>query len=53
VSKPIQSRKAVDEVIEEAATYAKRQERRLLLVEPDPVRLTTVREYLSGMETSR
>jgi CheY-like chemotaxis protein len=50
VSKPIQSRKAVDEVLEEAATYAKRQERRLLLVEPDPVRLTTVREYLSGME---
>jgi CheY-like chemotaxis protein len=50
VSKPIQSRKAVDEVLEEAATYAKRQERRLLLVEPDPVRLTTIREYLSGME---
>jgi CheY-like chemotaxis protein len=50
VSKPIPSRKAVDEVLEEAARYAARAERRLLLVEPDPVRLTTIREYLDGME---
>jgi signal transduction histidine kinase/DNA-binding response OmpR family regulator/HAMP domain-containing protein len=51
VSKPIPSRKAVDEVLEEAARYAGRPERRLLLVEPDPVRLTSIREYLAGMES--
>jgi CheY-like chemotaxis protein len=50
VSKPIQSRKAVDDVLEEIRSYTATQSRRLLLVEPDPVRLTTIREYLSGLE---
>jgi CheY-like chemotaxis protein len=50
VTKPIQSRKAVDAVLEDVAGYARREQRRLLLVEPDPVRLTTIREYLSGLE---
>ncbi|HTS86012.1 MAG TPA: response regulator, partial [Usitatibacter sp.] len=50
VAKPIQSRKAVDDVLAEIASYAGRGARKVLLVEPDPVRLTTVREYLSGLQ---
>jgi CheY-like chemotaxis protein len=50
VAKPIQSRKAVDEVLDNVAQYAGRAQRRMLLVEPDPVRLTTIREYLAGLE---
>ncbi|HEY2628298.1 MAG TPA: response regulator, partial [Usitatibacter sp.] len=47
--KPFQSRKAVDEVLVEIAEYAEREERTVLLVEPDPVRLTTIRQYLAGL----
>jgi CheY-like chemotaxis protein len=50
IAKPIQSRKAVDEVLEEIHSYATTERRKLLLVEPDPVRLSTIREYLSGLE---
>jgi len=50
VTKPIQSRRAVDEVLGQVADYASRNQRRMLLVEPDPVRLTTIREYLAGLE---
>ncbi len=50
IAKPIQSRKAVDEVLAEIRRYTSTEERKLLLVEPDPVRLTTIREYLSGLE---
>jgi CheY-like chemotaxis protein len=50
VTKPIPNRKAVDDVLEEVANYSARRERRLLLVEPDPVRLTTIRQYLTGLE---
>jgi CheY-like chemotaxis protein len=50
IAKPIQSRKAVDQVLEEIHLYTTTERRRLLLVEPDPVRLTTIREYLAGLE---
>jgi signal transduction histidine kinase/DNA-binding response OmpR family regulator/HAMP domain-containing protein len=50
IAKPIQSRKAVDQVLEEIHTYTTTERRKLLLVEPDPVRLTTIREYLGGLE---
>ena len=49
VAKPIQSRKAVDEVLAEIVSYTARGGRKVLLVEPDPVRLTSIREYLSGL----
>jgi CheY-like chemotaxis protein len=50
IAKPIQSRKAVDQVLEEIHAYTTAERRKLLLVEPDPVRLTTIREYLGGLE---
>ena len=50
VAKPIQSRKAVDDVLEEIHAYTAVGSRRLLIVEPDPVRLATIREYLAGLE---
>ncbi len=50
ITKPMQSRKAVDDVLEEIHHYTSTERRRLLLVEPDPVRLTTIREYLAGLE---
>jgi CheY-like chemotaxis protein len=50
IAKPIQSRKAVDDVLEEIHAYTTSGQRKLLLVEPDPVRLSTIREYLSGLE---
>ncbi|MEO7743323.1 MAG: response regulator, partial [Usitatibacter sp.] len=50
VAKPLQSRKAVDDVLSEVYQYAANDRRRLLLAEPDPVRLSTLREYLSGLE---
>jgi len=50
VAKPIQSRKAVDDVMAEVYQFAISEERRLLVVEPDPVRLATIRDYLSGLE---
>jgi CheY-like chemotaxis protein len=50
VVKPIQSRKAVDQVLKEIQEYTTSERRKLLLVEPDPARLTTIREYLLGLE---
>jgi HAMP domain-containing protein/signal transduction histidine kinase/DNA-binding response OmpR family regulator len=50
IAKPIQSRKAVDDVLEEIHAYTSSDQRKLLLVEPDPARLATIREYLSGLE---
>ncbi|HEY4998762.1 MAG TPA: HAMP domain-containing protein, partial [Usitatibacter sp.] len=50
IAKPIQSRKAVDEVLEEIHEYATSDLRRLLLVETDPSRLSAIRGYLSGLE---
>ncbi len=51
VAKPIQSRKAVDDVLAEIRDYTLAERRRLLVVEPDPVRLGTIRDYLSGLES--
>jgi CheY-like chemotaxis protein len=51
VAKPLQSRKAVDDVLAEVYEYASNDRRRLLLVDPDPVRLSTVRDYLAGLES--
>jgi CheY-like chemotaxis protein len=50
IAKPIQSRKAVDQVLQEIHAYTATDRRKLLLVESDPVRLTTIREYLAGLE---
>ncbi|MGZ5066918.1 MAG: response regulator, partial [Usitatibacter sp.] len=51
IAKPIQSRKAVDEVLEEVYDYTTSDLRRLLVVEPDPARLSAIREYLAGLES--
>src|SRR5579862_433180 len=50
VAKPIKSRKAVDEVLAEISAYAGRGMRKVLLVEHDPARLSTIRDYLSGLQ---
>jgi signal transduction histidine kinase/DNA-binding response OmpR family regulator/HAMP domain-containing protein len=50
IAKPMQSRKAVDEVIEEIYKYTATDRRQLLLVEPDLVRLATLKEYLGSLE---
>jgi signal transduction histidine kinase/HAMP domain-containing protein/DNA-binding response OmpR family regulator len=50
IAKPIQSRRAVDQVLQEIHAYTATDRRKLLLVESDPVRLTTIREYLAGLE---
>ncbi|MBC8023019.1 MAG: response regulator [Burkholderiales bacterium] len=50
IAKPIQSRKAVDDVLAEVHEFAASEDRKLLVVEPDPVRLATIREYLAGLE---
>src|SRR6185437_6773730 len=50
VAKPLQSRKAVDEVFEEIREYASTERRKLLVVEPDEGRLETLRELLSDLE---
>jgi HAMP domain-containing protein/signal transduction histidine kinase/DNA-binding response OmpR family regulator len=51
IAKPIQSRKAVDEVLEEIYEYTASALRRLLVVEPDPLRLAAIREYLAGLQS--
>ncbi len=51
IAKPLQSRKAVDDVLEEIWKYTTNERRKLLIVEPDPVRLSTIREYLAGLES--
>jgi signal transduction histidine kinase/DNA-binding response OmpR family regulator/HAMP domain-containing protein len=50
IAKPIQSRKAVDDVLAEVHDFASSEDRKLLVVEPDPVRLATIRDYLAGLE---
>ncbi|HEX4780400.1 MAG TPA: response regulator, partial [Usitatibacter sp.] len=50
IAKPIQSRKAVDDVISDVKRYASQEPRRLLVVEPDPGKLSALREYLGGLE---
>jgi signal transduction histidine kinase/DNA-binding response OmpR family regulator/HAMP domain-containing protein len=50
IAKPIQSRKAVDEVLQEVRDYVSRGERRLLVLEPDASRLESIRAYLSQLE---
>jgi DNA-binding NarL/FixJ family response regulator len=46
----MQSRKAVDEVLSEIYDYTTTSRRKLLVVEPDPARLKSLRDYLSGLE---
>jgi CheY-like chemotaxis protein len=50
VAKPIQSRKAVDEVMEEVYRYVSNERKKLLVADHDPARLATVQAYLSGLE---
>jgi signal transduction histidine kinase/DNA-binding response OmpR family regulator/HAMP domain-containing protein len=50
VAKPLQSRKAVDEVFAEIWEYVTTERRKVLIVEPDPVRATSLREYLADLE---
>src|SRR5689334_24586750 len=50
VAKPMQSRKAVDEVLSEIYDYTTTSRRKLLLLEPDSVRMTQMRDYLTGLE---
>jgi CheY-like chemotaxis protein len=50
IAKPIQSRKAVDDMLKHVSEYAGRSERRLLVLEPDPGRLAMIRDYLAGLE---
>jgi len=50
VAKPIQSRKAVDEVMEEVYRYVSNERRKLLIAEADPARLAAVTDYLEGLD---
>jgi signal transduction histidine kinase/CheY-like chemotaxis protein len=50
IAKPMQSRKAVDEVLAEIYEYTSSDRRRLLIVEPDPARMSTLRDCLSSLE---
>jgi signal transduction histidine kinase/DNA-binding response OmpR family regulator/HAMP domain-containing protein len=50
IAKPIQSRKAVDDVLTDVRRYSSQEPRRLLVVEPDPGKLSSLREYLDGLE---
>jgi CheY-like chemotaxis protein len=50
IAKPLQSRKAVDEVFGEIWEYATTDRRKVLVVEPDASRAATLREYLSELE---
>jgi len=50
IAKPLQSRKAVDEVLEEIWAYTTTERRKLLVVEPDEGRLESLRELLSDLE---
>jgi CheY-like chemotaxis protein len=51
VAKPLQSRKAVDQVLEEIYTFTSSELRKVLLVEPDPARLASVADFLSQLES--
>jgi signal transduction histidine kinase/DNA-binding response OmpR family regulator/HAMP domain-containing protein len=50
IAKPIQSRKAVDDVLQEVMEYTSRPRRKLLVLEPDAVRLDSIRSYLGQLE---
>ncbi len=50
IAKPMQSRKALDEVLAEIRDYVSSERRRLLIVEPDPIRLASVRECVADLE---
>ena len=50
VAKPIQSRKAVDEVMEEVYRYVSNERKKLLVADHDPGRVATLQSYLSGLE---
>jgi signal transduction histidine kinase/DNA-binding response OmpR family regulator len=50
VAKPLQSRKAVDEVLEEIYQYTSTDRRKILVVEYDEDRMNTIRRFLSGLE---
>jgi CheY-like chemotaxis protein len=50
VAKPLQSRKAVDEVLGEIYQYTTTSQRKLLVVEPDAERMKTIRDFLAGLE---
>jgi CheY-like chemotaxis protein len=50
IAKPIQSRKAVDDVLQEVHEYISRGQRKLLVLEPDASRLESIRSYLSQLE---
>jgi CheY-like chemotaxis protein len=50
VAKPLQSRKAVDEVLSEIYEYTTTSKRKLLLLEPDAARMKAMREFLAGLE---
>jgi HAMP domain-containing protein/signal transduction histidine kinase/DNA-binding response OmpR family regulator len=50
IAKPIQSRKAVDDVLEEIYDYTSSDLRRLLVVESDAMRLAAISQCLAGLE---
>jgi signal transduction histidine kinase/DNA-binding response OmpR family regulator/HAMP domain-containing protein len=50
VAKPLQSRKAVDEVFAEIRDFHANERRKVLVVEPDPARASTLREFLSDLQ---
>ncbi|HUP98049.1 MAG TPA: response regulator, partial [Usitatibacter sp.] len=50
VAKPLQSRKAVDEVLEEIYHFTTSDRRKLLVVEYDEGRLNAIRRFLGGLE---
>jgi signal transduction histidine kinase/CheY-like chemotaxis protein len=50
IAKPLQSRKAVDEVLAEIYQYATTEQRRLLVLEPDAARRESILTYLGGLE---
>ncbi|HZZ91490.1 MAG TPA: HAMP domain-containing protein [Usitatibacter sp.] len=50
IAKPIQSRKAVDDVLREVNEYVSRGLRKVLVLEPDAARLESIRDYLAQLE---
>ncbi|HET9470147.1 MAG TPA: response regulator [Usitatibacter sp.] len=50
IAKPLQSRKAVDEVLSEVWAFTTSEHRKVLVVEPDAERLQKLRELISDLE---
>jgi signal transduction histidine kinase/DNA-binding response OmpR family regulator/HAMP domain-containing protein len=50
IAKPLQSRKAVDEVLSEVWEFTTSEHRKVLVVEPDAERLAKLRELISDLE---